>query len=375
MNKKAVIICPYSYPSACGVWKRAFEDAKALQSAGYDVFIFSSNIIKGTNTMSESIDSFENIEVYRFNVLFSLGGTSMFWFPFKKLKEINPDLIHTHGFRHPHSLFSLIWGKLNRKKVVLTTHAPFKKDHRRPFLLKIIDIIYDLLIARIELRFYDGVIRISKWEEIYLKKLGVKDSIYIPNGISKSIISKKKTLPTKPLNKIIFMGRIDPVKRVEWILDVAKFFKNKNFLIIGPVQGYKFENNYLNEHKIPKNVKLINKTYNLDEFIENVSKSDIFVLPSIREAQSIALLEAMGLSRIVVSSNNQGAQDFLVNGKNGFLASNLEEFKNKISYVYENWIDMKKISYQAYETAKEFQKEKLNKKYIKFIHEKILKTN
>jgi glycosyltransferase involved in cell wall biosynthesis len=364
MKKKVAIVCPYSYPSACGVWKRAFEDAKAVKEKGGNVTIFSSNIVKGTSRIAPAEEVIQNIRIYRFRVFLSLGGTSMFWFPFKKLREFDPDIIHVHGFRHPHSLMGLIWGKIRRKKVILTTHAPFKKDPRRSLVLKMIDFIYDIVIARWELRTYDQLIRVSQWESKYLKKLSGKSGVYIPNGITDALLQEDVKLPLEPFNKIIFMGRIDPVKRVEWILDVAKYFKDKKFVIIGPVQGYKLKNGFLGNFEIPGNVEIQNRKYVLNDFIHNVKSSDIFVLPSIREAQSMALLEAMALSRIVVASNSLGPLDYIKDGINGFIVKDIKELKQKIEFIYTNWVSMKIISKNAYQTSLNFAQEKMNKKLV-----------
>src|SRR5690606_41003555 len=103
--KKIVILCPYSYPSQCGIWSRVFEYSKALKDKGYKVHVYSSNIIKGTSDKSSDYEEYQGINIHRFKVLFSIGGSALFWVFLKKIRKINPDIIHTHGYRHPHSFF------------------------------------------------------------------------------------------------------------------------------------------------------------------------------------------------------------------------------------------------------------------------------
>lgn len=380
MQKKVVILCPFSFPSACGVWSRALSDAKSLSNAGFDVFIFSSNIVKGTEEKSKKFDEFEGIKIYRFPVLFSLGGTSTFWFFFYRLIRINPDYIHTHGFRHPHSLFSLILGKFLRKKVFLTTHAPFEKDPKRIMYLKLFDFLYDKLIGWWELRLYRKVIRISEWEEKYLKKLGLKNSVLIPNGIDKSFISSKHTSSRQSQNskQILYMGRVDPIKRLEYIVSASKRLPEYNFKIWGPNHGYK---NLIRESS---NLEIILEKYTKEEFISELDKSSIYVLPSIREALSLTSLEAMGRGVIpIVSKTARGPQDFIQNGINGFIFKDLDDLVDKIRAIQENELNSElkaksrggvniikadrvlAIRQKAIETAKKFTEDRINDKLIK----------
>lgn len=346
--RKVVIFCPYSYPSACGVWSRVYSDALALKDQGYDVSIFSSNVIKGTQNRSAEFEELNGLKIYRFNVIFSLGGNSMFWNFSSKLRELNPDIIHTHGYRHPHSLFSALWGKFNKKKLFLTTHAPFEKDKNRSFLLKVFDVLYDTFIGRWELKLYTKIIRISNWEQPYLIKLGVKESVLIPNGIKDIFLTEKPEFIKNKFNRVIYMGRLDPVKRPEWIANAAIALPGVNFKLVGPLDGY-------NEFKSSSpNLDVILKTYNSEEFINELNRCDIYVLSSAREAMPFTLLEAMSRGKIVVASPTNGAKEVISNGENGFIINNPDELIEKIQYIYNNWDDLQSIRYNAVEKAKEY---------------------
>ncbi len=372
--KKVLILVPYSYPSKCGVWSRAYLDAKYLKSKGFDVTIFSSNILKGTNEKLPKSDEIDGIKILRFKVLFKLGGSSMFWFFAIKFLRLNPSIVHTHGFRHPHSLMSLILGKLTFKKVLLTTHAPFEKDNNRSIFLKIIDTLYDLIIARIELKLYNNVIRISNWEVPYLKKLGVKNSVFIPNGVNE-IFNEGVTSPSKsdvPFKRVIFMGRLDPVKRLEWIINVAEqietssnnVLKDIKFLIRGSLNGYD------SLESKSSNLTLDKTSYDYSEFIRELDTSDIYILPSIREALPYTLLEAMSRGKIVITSNSLGGLEVVKNGINGFIVSNETELREVLEYIYSNWDKMYKIRTEAINRALEYNinlvNEKLGKIYKQF---------
>lgn len=346
--EKILILCPFSLPSACGVWTRAWSDAQALKQKGYDVTIFSSDIVKGTRSRSPAFETVDGINIHRFPVMFSLGGTSMFWNFFGALKKLNPELIHTHGYRHPHSLFALVLGKFMRKKVLLTTHAPFNKSSQRSLVLKLIDILYDCFIGWWELRSYNRVIRISKWEEPFLQRLGLRNSLLIPNGVSAKFFAAEpleRLVNEQPKKSILYMGRIDPVKRLEWIINAAVELPEYQFKILGPLDGY-------DEFKaLSSNVEIITKHYNADDFITNSRSSDIYVLPSIREALPFTLLEAMSQGMIAVSSNTLGGQEVIVNAKNGFIVESESALKETLVEIYRNWSQVQQIRAEAVKTA------------------------
>jgi glycosyltransferase involved in cell wall biosynthesis len=358
--KKVIILCPYSTPSYCGVWSRAWSDAVALKNKGYIVHIFSSNIVKGTSERSGEFEEIEGIKIYRFKVLFSLGANSMFWNFFRKFREINPDIVHAHGYRHPHSLFSLIIAKLGGKFSILTTHAPFEKDSHRSFFLKTFDVLYDLFIGWWQLKLYTKVIRISEWENFYLARLGFFNAILIPNGVSPQFfIDTPKIENLPPKKSLIYMGRVDPVKRVEWIIEAAKLLPQYLFKIRGPLNSYE---NF--ETPSQSNFSIELSKYNSEEFIKELEYHDIYLLMSIREALPFSLLEAMSRGKIVITSDSRGGGEVVVAGVNGFIVKSVEELVSTIQEIYEKWSSQSAIRLKAIETARKYSAQSTNESLL-----------
>jgi glycosyltransferase involved in cell wall biosynthesis len=358
-----LIITPYSHPSKCGIWNRALIDAEMLKEQGHNVTFFSSNIEKGTSNKLPPEDNYKDFKIYRFSVLLNLGGTAMLFLFFRKLRKLNPDLIFVHGYRHPHTLQGLIFGKLMRKKVYLATHGPFEKDPRRSIVMKIIDILYDVLVGWWELRLYNKIIVVARWEIPYLKRRNapVKKLHVVPNAINNKYIDSKPSDHTKPKRKILFMGRIEKVKRVEWILDIAKKMSEIEFTILGPVQDTSLTSD------LPENVRLINKGYNEQEFIDQSKDHDIFLFPSIRESFGFVGLEAMSQGLILISSNTKGVTEYLVDGKNGFIVNSAEKMIQKIKWVYDNWEITDEIRDDARMTAERFSMDVVKERFLSVV--------
>ena len=351
---KIAILCPYTYPSACGVWNRVYNISKELIKRGYDVYVFSSNIIKGTNKKSPSYEVYKGIKIYRFPVRLKLGNALFFNFK-RKLLKLKPDIIHTHVYRHPHSTIAV---KLARKlgaKCFLTTHAPFVDKNLRSLLLNLFVWFYDKFLGEKILNSYDKVIAISKWEIPYLLRLGCKKEkiIHIYNGIPKEVL-KIPIINRKP-KTVLYLGRISPIKNLELILRIADKFKDLNFKLVGPIEkGYNFKSNL-------KNVDIVNKTYNLKDEINYLRSSDIFILPSKREAIPIVLLEAMGAGKLVISSYTKGGRE-LINKDRGFLFENEESLIKKLNYVIKNYKNLIKIRRNARKFAENLSWDKICKK-------------
>ncbi|MEO6729058.1 MAG: glycosyltransferase family 4 protein [Candidatus Dojkabacteria bacterium] len=355
-NNKVLLIAPYSFPSACGIWARVYSDAKVLRDAGFDITVYSSNRIKGTSLKSGKRDTYEGINLRRFRVLLSLGENALFWPQmFFSILRLRPSIIHVHGYRHPHTLFGGIAGKLIGSKVILTTHAPFDKDPRAPFYLKAFDKLYDLLIGWWQLRWFNKVIRITDWEVPFLKKLGYKNAVKIPNSINPIFLQDSTSNKKPATKKLLYMGRIDPVKRLEWMLYAAEKLPNYKFKIRGPVQGYnKFESK-------SENLVVENEKYKPEEFINELKESNVFILPSIRESFGIVALEAMAMGNILIASDAKGPMEYIVDGVNGFIIKDKESLVEKIEYIYNNWNSMSDLINKGKLTASEYSEDKIGK--------------
>jgi len=310
----------------CGVWNRVKEESERLTKLGHEIRVFSSNRVKGSNETAERSENKNQVKIRRFPSK-KLGGESyMNWENLgelqKEIKKYKPDVIIAHSYRHRHTVLA---SKIARKigaKSFLVTHAPFGDSTRSKFAKLYIRYFHDLFIGRSTLKRFNKIIIISKWEIPYLRDLGIQNEKieYLPNGIPQEFFKQSKS---KENNKILFLGRISPVKDLETLIKAISMIKDKKIKleIVGPA-----EREYLNKLKIlinkldlSKRVSFSKPIYNIKEKINKIDSAKIFVLPSKREGMPQSLIEAMARKKIVISSNNSGSKDLILNGKNGHL--------------------------------------------------------
>ncbi len=347
----------------CGVFARAIEESRLLAKKGHEVIIFSSNRVKGSREIAKSEDVLNGVKINRFPAL-KLGGESfMFWFGKRARNQalaFKPDVIIAHSYRHPHTTKALKLRKRLGCKVFLVTHAPFERSETRTLLSKLSVTLYDKFIGKRTLNKFDKVIVITKWEIPYLKKLHVPEEKieYIPNGIREQFFTYKKS---NEINKIIYTGRISPIKQIESLIQAIPYINDKKVIveIFGPAEKDYLEKlkKIIKDKKLQNRFVITNKTYLIDEQIRKLDEARIFVLPSKTEGMPQALIEAMARGKIVLASDNLGSRDLIKDGRNGFIFKNgnAKDLADKINLVLkmsESKID--KIKKEARKSVEKF---------------------
>lgn len=309
----------------CGVGMRTLREAQFLSEKGHKVMVFSTNREKGTGRLCVPEQNIGQVHIKRFPRI-RLGGESyMYWNFTKEALNFKPDVIITHAYRHHHTTKALSIAKKLKCKVFLVTHAPFERKKSRSWLANKVVQIYDNIFAKRILNKFDKVIAITQWEIPYLKKLGLKENKleYIPNGISEIFFKPIQKIDKDKITKIVYTGRISPIKDLETISYALAYKREDDFSIRfrGPAdESYlKKLKNLAKEQKIENREIFISKPYSPIEQINELQNGAVFILPSKSEGMPQTLVEAMAMGRIVVGSNNEGNKELIRNGKNGFL--------------------------------------------------------
>ncbi len=319
---RVVLLCQYSR-GTCGVWSRVKADADKFVKEGNEVYVFSSDHIKGNKNKAPKIEILDDITIWRFPARKIAGESFMLWSGEwkKELINLKPDLIIAHGYRHPHTTQSLKISKRIGCKCFLVTHAPFvPKNITRSMFSAMMVNIYDKIYGPMTLNGFDKIIAICDWELKYLLEMGVdKDRIDVSKNKSNILFGTTHKFPLGNRD-VLFLGRLAPIKDIPTLLKAAELLPEVKFSIVGPFEeGYAVELYELIEKMKLKNVQFYEPVNDIVEKIKIMDEHKIFVLPSIREAMPTALLEAKERNLILIASDNPGNREVLEKYDKGYL--------------------------------------------------------
>jgi len=351
-------ICLYS-EGACGVWQRVKQDSIELIKRGYEVSVFSSNLVKGSSANAVSNVVIDDINIFRFKPKFKLGENYMFFNFKERFFSLKPNVVIVHVYRHPHTHYALkLVDELRKEKnvkIFIVTHAPFVDDKLRSLFFGFGVKAYDLLFSK-TLNKFDKVFTIATWEKDILLKFGVnpKKVVYLPNNVPSQFFKvKSKKYQGK---KVLFLGRVAPVKDVDVLIKAFSLIEGDFVLkIVGPK-----EEAYWNEISgfSDSRIEVLDAVYDLNDKIKLMNECDVFVLPSKREGMPLSLIEAMSLGKLVISSANEGARDLIDDGKNGFVfpIGNVDALKKRLEWCFDsnNFVEIERICLNAKEFSKQF---------------------
>jgi len=162
---------------------------------------------------------------------------------------------------------------------------------------------------------------------------GVDLKLY-PKDKKVKIIDKKYHLVGKKL--VIYVGRLDKGKGIEFLIKAAKDIKAEIYILGGG--DYKTE-----LVKMAKDLKLKNVHFlgyfgseNISELREFYQRANVVVVPStVKEAFGLVILEAMASSTPVVASRIGGIPNIIKDGKTGFLVQprSSKEIAEKVNRI------------------------------------------
>ena len=224
------------------------------------------------------------------------------------LKRENFDILHFHNPLAPFLSWQLL--AVSNSVNVATFHADIKSmriTRYSPFLW---GILYQRFLPKIK-----GLIAVSKVARDSVLPYFKRKINIIPNGVDLAVFNQKN----KPIKKykdgkinILYVGRLEERKGVDFLLSAWKILKAKNLRLIlvgdGPEKG-----------KIERMVKEFNfKEVVLEGYVkdENLpayyATADVFCSPAIKgESFGMVLLEAMASGVAIVAAANDGYKEIL----------------------------------------------------------------
>lgn len=332
----------------------------------------------------------DGINIYRVPVLNRKSkdtATLLSWLSFfptslwkgaKLIKQNRYDVINSH-FAIPSGLIGIILSKLFNIPSVVSLHGgdiydPTKKysPYKHFYLRKIVSYVMnksDEVVANSNdtrkraFEFYNvkreievinlGLIRPS-FDRVTRKNLELSDDDFLITSI----------------------GRLIKIKGLQYLLQAMHKLENKRLKLLVMGDGPE-----------KKTLKMLSKKLGLEgqaEFLgfvggerkyQYLSVSDLFVLPSLKEAFGIVFLEAMHCGLPVITTTTGGQTDFLKDGENGFLVpvGDVDALAEKINLLCNDSNLRQKMSNKNRKDVKNFYSEKMAERYEKLFNQTLLK--
>lgn len=162
--------------------------------------------------------------------------------------------------------------------------------------------------------------------------------------------------------KVLTCAHLKKRKNIDKVILACKDIKGVELTVIGDGKLRK------SLEKLDKNVRFTGYLEH-EKVLEEMRKSDIFILPSVGETFGMVYLEAMSQGCITVCTKGDGISGIIKDGENGYLvAPDIESLKNLIKRILntdEQVLDC--IRQAAYKTVSELTLEKCAKNYLQQI--------
>lgn len=315
------------------------ELSKRMAAQGHDVTAYNrkSEHIAGKDfEQSEKIKQWQGVKIKWVKTPDSSKLNAIVYSFFATLRAVFSrfDIIHFHA-EGPASM--VILAKLFRKRSVVTIHGlDWQRSKWGGFATKFLK-----FGERTAAKYADEIIVLSKNVQDYFIKVYGRETVFIPNGISKPDNYEPEIIKNKyGLDKdgyILFLGRLVPEKGVHYLIEAYKELDTDKKLVIAGGSSHTKE--YESELKA-----LANGNENIiftgfiqgKELDELYSNAYIYCLPSDLEGMPISLLEAMSYGNCCLTSNIAECSE--VCGENAvyFEQGNVQNLKSTLEELLKN---------------------------------------
>lgn len=233
----------------------------------------------------------------------------------------------------------------NSKKKYLWCHNNFDRLYKFSKYKPIFK-LRNIIMSR-KYKYFDNIVAVSESAKEGFNKvfLGNDSKLIVINNLMDcdrlKCQNEKCEIQMNSKNKVMFVGRLAPVKRVDLLIKefskVVMSIPDTKLYIVGDGPEKKNLELLCNDLKISDKVVFLGSQKNPFKYMKN---ADILVSASVMEAYSINSLEALAMQKYFVSANNEGAQDiFYITNKanlNNGIVCDVDKMHYHIIYFLKN---------------------------------------
>lgn len=211
-------------------------------------------------------------------------------------------------------------------------------------------------------------------KNLHRSKIKVGKSITLPNAIPLPQIHKNEKRFEQPI-QLIWIGRLNNVKRPEIAISTAKMLKDLGFnfklKVVGTGPNKNNCSKLIHDYSLTNEVELLGLVEDLDSIYRI---SDILIHTSVFEGLPMVFIEAMSYGIPIITTDCMPDNELIEDGVNGMIlkSENPKDFVNNINKMINNSTLYQSISKNATETAKDYSIEAYVEKLVEF-YKSILK--
>lgn len=286
-----------------------------------------------------------------------------------KLEEVQPDIFF--GYFLKPVLFGGIAAKIAKvpKRVGLIeglgqtfTIPPNGLGLKQRILMKVLSLGIGFVS-----RLLDSIIVLNGDDQLELAKYASLGKVKLLGGIGVDLNEySHKPISSDGKVRFLFVGRLLQEKGVRYFLEAAekvkKNYPNAEFLLVGALDESRssgITQEELNSYTDSGVVKHYGHVTNVIDYIE---KSSVFVLPSYyREGVPRSTQEAMAVGRAIITTDNTGCRDTVVDNVNGFLvnkydssdlATKMEVYLNNPALIIVHGENSRRLAEELFDVVK-----------------------
>jgi len=279
---------------------------------------------------------------------------------YKEIKNENFDIVHIHSPFLIGRIGLSIAHDLN-VPAIITMHTQFdyeiKKIFKKDFIVK--PIVKNLIGVYNNC---DSAISVNNRTGSLYKKNGYKKEPYtIYNGTDIKEVKDKKEAIKKVNdlynlkdtdNVLLFVGRINEIKNIFFILDSLKLLKENEvkfkMIYVGSGPDEERLKDKIKEYNMQDDVILAGKINDRELLSSIYYRADLFLFPSVFDACSLVQIEAAINETPGLFIKGSATSETIIDNVNGYLSiEDKNEYKNKIKEILSNKKELKKVSINA----------------------------
>jgi glycosyltransferase involved in cell wall biosynthesis len=134
--------------------------------------------------------------------------------------------------------------------------------------------------------------------------------------VTLSTTTKKSMRPDKEIFRVLYVGQINIRKGLRYLVEAFGLIRHsrKELVLVGPMTSC----TGLEKTMLPDNI-YFKGLLSGNDLSEEYFAATVFVLPSIEEGMALVIGEAMASGLPVIATTNTGAEDIMIDGKEGFI--------------------------------------------------------